>query len=189
MRRQVLFVQGGGEGTHDEWDDKLVASLERELGADYEVLYPRMPDEGDPQYASWQVALENELGALRDGAILIGHSIGGTILINVLVDVLAEQTTKWTPGGVFLICAPFVGEGGWPSEDVASMSDLGRRLPARVPIYLYFGSKDDTVPLEHAALYESAIPSAVIRRLASRDHQLNNDLSEVAADVHALPFP
>lgn len=24
---QVLFVQGGGEGTHDSWDDKLVASL------------------------------------------------------------------------------------------------------------------------------------------------------------------
>ena len=20
--RQVLFIQGGGEGTHDEWDDK-----------------------------------------------------------------------------------------------------------------------------------------------------------------------
>lgn len=26
--KQVLFVQGGG-GTHDSWDDKLVASLEQ----------------------------------------------------------------------------------------------------------------------------------------------------------------
>ena len=32
MKRQILFVQGGGEGTHDEWDNKLVDSLERNLG-------------------------------------------------------------------------------------------------------------------------------------------------------------
>jgi hypothetical protein len=30
---EVLFVQGGG-GTHDKWDNKLVESLERELGPD-----------------------------------------------------------------------------------------------------------------------------------------------------------
>ncbi len=87
---------------------------------------------------------------------------------------------------MFLISAPFVGNGGWPSEEIAPMSDLGTRLPARLPIYLYFGSKDETVPFEHAGQYERAIPSAVIRRLAGRDHQLNNDLSEVAADVQRL---
>jgi predicted alpha/beta hydrolase family esterase len=182
MRRQVLFVQGGGEGVHDEWDDKLVASLEHELGPDYEIRYPRMPNEGDPQSVSWTVALEKELGDLPDGAVLIGHSIGGTILINAL----PEYTARCTPGGVFLISAPFVGQGGWPAEDIEPMSDLGTRLPTRVPIYLYYGSKDDTVPSEHAGLYERAMPSAVIRRLANRDHQLNNDLSEVAADVRRL---
>lgn len=181
-QRQVLFVQGGGEGVHDEWDDKLVASLEDELGPDYEIRYPRMPNEGEPQYSSWKVALEKELGELREGAILIGHSIGGTILINAL----AEHTARWTPGGVFLISVPFIGRGGWPSEDIASMSDLGTRLPARVPMYLYYGSKDDTVSFEHAGLYQRAIPRAVIRRLAGRDHQLNNDLSEVAADVRRI---
>jgi hypothetical protein len=24
--RQILFIQGGGAGAHDEWDDKLVES-------------------------------------------------------------------------------------------------------------------------------------------------------------------
>ena len=45
--RQILFIQGGGAGAHDEWDDKLVESLRQELGGGYEVRYPRMPDEGD----------------------------------------------------------------------------------------------------------------------------------------------
>ena len=48
MRQQVMFIQGGGEGTHDEWDDKLVDSLARELGEGFEVRYPRMPDEETP---------------------------------------------------------------------------------------------------------------------------------------------
>lgn len=41
--RQILFIQGGGAGAHDEWDDKLFDSLKRELGDGYEVRYPRMP--------------------------------------------------------------------------------------------------------------------------------------------------
>ena len=33
MPHQVLFIQGGGaEGTHDDWDNKLVEHLGRELG-------------------------------------------------------------------------------------------------------------------------------------------------------------
>jgi hypothetical protein len=27
MTKQILFIQGGGAGAHDEWDSKLVASL------------------------------------------------------------------------------------------------------------------------------------------------------------------
>lgn len=41
MTKRVLFVQGGGEGVHDQWDDKLVESLERELGEGYVVAIPR----------------------------------------------------------------------------------------------------------------------------------------------------
>jgi hypothetical protein len=43
--RQILLIQGGGAGAHDEWDDKLVESLRRELGGEYDVRYPRMPNE------------------------------------------------------------------------------------------------------------------------------------------------
>lgn len=182
MPYQALFVQGGGGGTHDEWDNKLVASLERKLGPDCEIRYPRMPDEADPDYARWKAALKKEFATLGDGAILVGHSIGGTILIHVL----AEQPPAWTPGGIFLIAAPFVGEGGWPSEDIRPIADLGARLPPRVPVYLYHGSKDETAPYAHVGLYERAIPQAVVRRLTDRDHQLNNDLSEVAADIRRL---
>jgi predicted alpha/beta hydrolase family esterase len=180
MANKVLFVQGGGsEGTHDEWDNKLVESLERELGRDYEIRYPRMPDEADPKYARWKAALEKEFSSLDGGAILVGHSIGGAILISAL----AEDPPDEAPGGIFLIATPFIGKDGWPSGDIKPMTDIGANLPERTPIYLYHGSNDETAPFNHVTLYENAIPQAVVRRLSGRDHQLNDHMSEVAADI------
>src|SRR4051794_10589942 len=84
--RQVLFIQGGGAGVHDEWDNKLVESLRRELGDEHDVRYPRMPDEGDPSYTRWSTAIRREMADLDDGAVLAGHSVGATILINTLAE-------------------------------------------------------------------------------------------------------
>lgn len=183
MSHQILFIQGGGsEGTHDDWDNQLVASLGRELGPHYEIRYPRMPNEADPAYARWSAAIKKELAQLDDGAILLGHSIGATILINTL----AEEPPARAVRAVFLLSAPFVGDGGWPSDDIDPMSALGLRLPVGLPVYVYQGSEDSIVALEHASLYRKAIPQAVVRRLMGRDHQLNNDLSEVASDIRRL---
>ena len=182
MTRQVLFVQGGGEGAHDEWDSKLVDSLKRELGSGYDVRYPRMPNEADPTYARWKPALEKELTLLDDGAMIVGHSIGGTILINAL----AAKAPERALGGVFLVAAPFIGEGGWPSDEIIPRKKLGADLAHGVPIYLYHGSDDETAPVKHVELYGKAIPQAVVRRLKGRDHQVNNNLSEVARDIRSL---
>ena len=138
-----------------------------------------MPNEADPSYPAWKTALEQEIAALDDAAILVGHSVGGTVLINAL----AEQAPERKLAGVFLISAPFVGPGGWPSVDIKPSQDLGARLPQATPIYLYHGSKDDTAPFAHVDLYKLAIPHALVRKLEGRDHQLNDDLAEVAADI------
>ena len=182
MTRQVLFVQGGGEGVHDKWDDKLVASLRRELGPGYEIRYPRMPEEGDPHYAPWKRKLEAELARLDDGVVLVGHSLGATFLINAL----SESAPQREIAGVFLVAAPFVGEGGWPSEEIEPYGDLAARLPEDVPIFFYHGREDETAPVEHLDLYARAIPRGTTRLLDKRDHQLNDDLSEVADDIRRL---
>src|SRR5690606_23232943 len=105
-------------------------------------------------------------------------SLGGTILVNALV----EEPNQRAFGGIFLIAAPFVGEGGWTSDDIELPSNLGARLSAPTPIYRYHGSDDEEVPFGHVELYAKAIPQAVVRRLTGRNHQVNEDLSEVAAD-------
>jgi len=182
MKRQVLFIQGGGEGAHDDWDSKLVESLRRELGSSYEIRYPRMPDEGRPDYVAWKAALERELERLEDCAILVGHSIGATILIHALADGMPHRQL----GAIVLIAAPFVGEDGWPGDGMMPVDDLGARLPGDVPIHVVHGQADETAPPSHAALYRRAIPRAVLHLLPDRDHQLNNHLGEVAEAIKKL---
>jgi pimeloyl-ACP methyl ester carboxylesterase len=177
--RQILFIQGGGAGAHDEWDDKLVESLRRELGDGHEVRYPRMPDEGDPSYARWSTAIRREMADLDDGAVLAGHSVGATILISAL----AEQPPERGLGAIVLIAAPFVGEGGWPSDEFELPSDLGARLPQGVRVLVFQGLQDETALPSHADRYAQVIPQAQVHRLPGRDHQLNNDLSEVARAI------
>jgi predicted alpha/beta hydrolase family esterase len=178
----VLFIQGAGKGVHAEWDSKLVASLRRDLGSRYVVRYPQMPNEDDPTVAAWKPVLETELASLRTGAIVVGHSVGGTILINVL----AQSAPTVRPEAIILIAAPFIGPGGWENAEIEPRSDLAERLPVGVPVFLFHGEDDHEVPIVHAERYAELIPHARVRRLAGRDHQLNDDLSDVAREIRGL---
>jgi hypothetical protein len=180
--RQVLFIQGGGASTHDDWDDKLVDSLRRELGEEWEIRYPPMPGEDDPSDATWSPAIVREMATLEDGAIVVGHSVGGTILIQTL----AEQAPDVELAAIVLIAAPFVGDGGWPGEEFELSNDLGSRLPPGVPVHVFHGLEDDTAPPAHADLYARAIPQAHVHLLPGRDHQLGNDLADVARAIRSV---
>lgn len=176
--RQILFIQGGGAGAHDQWDNQLCDSLRQGLADGYEVRYPRMPDEADPSYARWSVAIRRELAVLADG-VVVGHSVGGTILIHALAERPPERRLR----AIMLVAAPFVGAGGWPGSEFELPPDLGARLPREVPVHIFHGLRDQTAPPAHADLYARAIPQARLHRLPGRDHQLGNDLTEVASTI------
>lgn len=178
----VLFVQGAGPGVHADWDIHLVESLRRELGPLYDVRYPQMPDEVDPRMEAWRPVLQRELAELLPGGIAVGHSAGGTMLLHLL----ADRAPANGLGAVVLIAAPFLGPGGWVSEEIAPRADLGERLRAVAPVLLFHGEDDEVVPVAHVELYAATIPHARVRRLPGRDHQLNDDLSEVARDIREL---
>jgi predicted alpha/beta hydrolase family esterase len=181
--RLVLFIQGGGEGTHDEWDDKLVDNLRRGLGEGFEVRYPSMPAEDDPRAATWGPAIREAIAGLDAGSVVIGHSVGATLLVHALADAPPAVPLA----AIVLLAAPFVGAGGWPGDEFAFADDLGGRLPTDVPVHVFHGLDDEEVPPAHADLWARAIPQAKVHRLPGRGHQLDNDLAEVADVLRALP--
>jgi hypothetical protein len=185
MNRQVLFAQGAGPGTHDDWDEKLADSLRSALGASWTVLYPRLPQEADPDPAAWQVALRREFGKLRDGDVLVGHSFGGTMLLHAV----AATPPPFRPSALVLLAAPFYGPGGWKSAALEVPPHLASRLPAEMPLRLYHGTRDETVPLAHLDLYAKAIPEASTTAIPEGDHQFHDDLMQVARDISSLLDP
>ena len=142
-----------------------------------------MPAEDDPTAARWVPAIQEAIAALEDGAVVVGHSIGGTILAHALADEPQDRRL----GAIVLLAAPFVGTGGWPGEEFELSSALGASLPPGVPVHLFHGLDDNEVPPAHADLYAQAVPRATLHRLPGRDHQLGNDLSDVASMIRDLP--
>jgi hypothetical protein len=56
-----------------------------------------------------------------------------------------------------------------------------------MPVHVVHGLADDEVPPSHAHLYAQAVPRAEVHLLPGRDHQLGDDLGEVAAIIRGLP--
>jgi len=56
----------------------------------------------------------------------------------------------------------------------------------RLPVFLYHGEVDTIVPFSHVDLYAEVIPQGNVRRLPGHDHQIDNDLTQVADDIRRL---
>jgi len=178
----VLFIQGAGSTGAHACDAELVTSLENALGGSFDVRYPTMPNEADPEYETWKQHISRELATLGDDVVLVGHSFGASVLIKILAEGLVEQSVA----GVFLISAPYWSDHAWKWREMELPVDATDRLPSGVPLFLYHGSEDETVPASHLEMYARKFPKAVVRTLAGRNHQLNDDLTEVAADIASL---
>lgn len=181
MTKQVLFLQGGGAGAYDE-DKALAESLRLALGSAYTIHYPAMPGEDDPEYELWWREIERELQALGDDLVLVAHSVGAFIFLKFIV----EHSIETRLAGIFLIAPPFIGDGGWNLEGMALPPAFAANLPKDIPLFLYHARDDEVVPFAHFALYRQSLPQAIFRPLDAGGHQLNNDLSQVAADIKDL---
>ena len=98
--KQVVIV-GGGE-THETYEDYLAwlgnqefnlsgnkptgwkDTLQEDLGKDFQVIRPRMPDSQNAEYEEWEIYFNTVVAELDDQAVFVGHSLGGLFLLNYL---------------------------------------------------------------------------------------------------------
>lgn len=179
--KDVLFIQGAGEGAYDE-DGKLAASLQAALGSEYHVRYPKMPEDA-PEYPAWKAQILAELASMNGKPILVGHSFGGSLLVKTLVDAPDETANV---SALFLIASPYWGTEDWEAKEYELPENFAAQLPKDLPIFLYHSRDDEWVPFAHQAVYAEKMPQAKIRQFDGRGHQFNDDLSEVAADIASL---
>ena len=178
MSTHVLFIQGGGKGAHAE-DARLAKSLKQALGPKYDVRFPRMPDEGDPNVASWKVKIRSELSRIRGNVLLAAHSIGGSILLRYL----SEEKVDKPIAGLFLLAVPSWDGDRWNFDDLKLPRDIAEKLASIPRIYFYHCRDDEVVPFAHMALHGYRIPRAVMRAVDNGGHQFGYDLTDVANDI------
>ena len=176
----LLFIQGGGKGAH-RIDQQLVNYLQQHLANRFTIIYPAMPNEDDPDYNLWKTVFSQELEKTDGPVILIGHSVGGFLLIKFL----SENNVHADIKALFFIAIPFLGDGGWQYEGMFLKDNFAATLP-QTPLFFYHGMDDAIVPFHHLALYAQQLPTATIREIAHGGHQLSNDLSVVVADINSL---
>jgi predicted alpha/beta hydrolase family esterase len=182
--KRLLFIHGAGEGAYKA-DQLLADSLQQELGAEYKVRYPKMPDGENAPYEQWKREIQTEISARPEPVILVGHSVGASHLAKILTEIeVADRVTA-----IFLLEAPFWGGDGWHyegHEELEVPKESATKFPKEIPLFLYHTRDDETVPFDHLALYARLLPHATVREIDKGGHQLNNDLSIVANEIKKL---
>lgn len=178
MSRQILFIQGAGNKYKPFGSGKLIAYLQKQLGSDYEVLAPDMPDPEHPRYLAWRDQIEQELGKLDADALLIGHSLGGSMLLKYL----AEGTYQRPIVGLFLVSVPYWGNQDWELE-YAVPEDFASHLPSIRQLFLYHSRSDEIVPFSSLRRYQEQLPQATVRVLDGKDHSFTEGLPLLAQDI------
>lgn len=184
LKKQILFIQGAGQGAY-EGDRKLVTYLQEELGNEYSILYPKMKNPESPEYKRWKIQIEKELSMLDGEVILIGHSLGGSVLLKYL----SEETNQKFISGLFLLAAPYWGrDEGWQSDEYVLQEDFPSKLSKITQIFLYHSYDDKIVPFDHFELYAKKLPQATIRQLDGRGHNFNHKFPEIVDDIKNLSY-
>ena len=184
MKKHIFFIQGAGAGAY-EADTPLATSLSHALGPQYEVHYPALPHEENASYEEWKHYLEKELATVQEPLVLVGHSVGASILLKWM----SEMETEKPIVGMFLLACPFWGGNGWcyaGYEELMLLTSGATTLSRGKQLFLYHCRDDAIVPFDHLALYAHILPEATVCEREEGGHQFKNDVSFVAEDIKRL---
>lgn len=180
--REVLFVHSAGPQGHFEGSDFLVTYLRRTLGKEYNVVCPQMPDPENPHYDLWCNQLERELSTLHNDVMVIGHSLGASVILKYL----SESKEPKSVSGLFLIAAPYWGEENWEVDEYVLSENFPDNLPPIAHVFLYHSKDDEVVPVDHLGRYAEQLPEATIRECHNGGHLFSKGLPELINDIKDL---
>jgi serine hydrolase len=182
MASPVLLVHSSGPQGPGEGSAPFVTRLGEELGSDYEVLFPKMPDADDPHYAPWSERLAQLLAERDAPVVVVGHSLGGSVVLKHL----SETEHHDSIAGLILVETPFWGQSGWEAE--WSLPPDWPNAATSLPRTFLFHSRDDEeIPFAHLDLYAKRLPDAEVHPLDGNGHLLDRgDLTEIVETIRSL---
>jgi uncharacterized protein len=182
MPVDVLFIHSAGPQSGEQGSAPFARQLRRSLGSACRVTCPAMPAPSSPSYERWELELERLLPGGESPPILVGHSLGGSVLLKYI----SEHEPKISAAGLFVVAAPYWGSADWKVEEFVLREGFAHSLPNTLKVYLYQSRDDEMVTMEHLSRYSKAIPRATVRVLDGGGHLFKHGLPELTEDVKAL---
>ncbi len=142
-------------------------TLQEDLGEDFEVFLPKMPNVTNVRYEEWKIYFEKALNLLKNDSILIGHSLGGIFLAKYLDENKPTKDIKAT----ILVASPFDDKD--LSESLAEFSldsQLENFKKYAGKIYLVQSKDDPVVPISQLEKYKKLLPEAEVLILDGMGH-------------------
>ena len=206
QKKQVLYIHGGEsflnssdfierlktmpllhmEVKEGESTRKWVTSLAEDLGDQYEVIMPPMPNKQNARFDEWSVWFERHFEYLHKGYILIGCSLGAMFLAKYI----SLKKLPVAPKAIFLMAGAYALPG-------FSDKDCGDFLiePSLVAIACkdykvsIFHSKDDhVVPFEHGKALSEALPEAEFVTFNDKNHFLIPEFPELVSKIRDFSY-
>ncbi len=200
MKKQVVFIHGGE--AYSQYDaflehlrtceiDPLAKpssrwhkNLSEDLGSDFEVFSPRMPNTENAKYLEWKLWFERFIPLLKDGVVLIGHSLGGYFLVKYLLEEQFPVSIK----ALYLVATPFepdtngLEDGGdfhFEHGNVPKLAQMAQN------IVIVHSADDFVVSVDHAYHYKEALPEAKFLLFQDRLHFWQESFPELITDIQS----
>lgn len=195
---QVVFIHGGT--TFYEYTDYLAHlrskpvrmssltgqrmwfnRLQEDLGNEFQVLAPHMPNSTNANYDEWVIWFERVTEVIDDNVILVGHSLGGIFLAKYLSEHEFPKKVRAT----ILVAAPCEDE---TQEDLASFKITGglEKFADQGGRIVFYHGTDDIIPLSELELYKKSIPNAETHELSAPDHFMREAFPEIIETIKGL---
>jgi predicted alpha/beta hydrolase family esterase len=183
MTKRILFIHSAGpQGPHQGSTD-FIQTLRKQTGPDYRIITPKMPNPSHPLYNNWKSELERHLEYFDDEVILIGHSLGGALLLKYF----SEMPYQKPVAALFVIASPFWGiESDWYLPEFTLVPSFAARLLSIPKISFYHSKDDEIVPIAHLNHYKQLIPFASFTELDHGGHLFNSGLPGLSHEILAL---
>ena len=204
MKKQIFLISGGDSfSEHEDFleylksatirnlpgSEKIVSwseTFSTDLGEEYEVFKPVMPNKQNAQYEEWKIWFERHFEYLRDGVVLVGWSLGGMFLAKYL----SENHFPYDIKAVFLLAAPRGTCSDEAGNDCGSFQFLPEKLNKlanQVKKVEIWHSKDDfVVPYQHALNYKQYLPESELVTFEDKNHFLLPVFEELVNKIKGL---
>ncbi|HBO64353.1 TPA: hypothetical protein DD425_00125 [Candidatus Saccharibacteria bacterium] len=156
--------------------------LQDNLGSEYQVLTPSMPNSTNARYNEWKLWFEHISSLFTNDCILIGHSLGAIFLVKYLSENSLQAKIKAT----ILVAAPYDDE---TTEDLTDfkIKEISRRFTEQAgKVVLFNGLDDPVISRSDLRKYQQQLPTAEFHILPAPDHFVRADFPELVDVVKGV---